>query len=72
MPATKAKLTPKRLATFAIYRDQAGRWRWRLQTANNRIIGDSGGWGYRTMLEAQRAVRTVREAAAGAKVIVRP
>ena len=28
--------------TFRVYRDRQGYWRWRLESANNRIIADSG------------------------------
>jgi uncharacterized protein YegP (UPF0339 family) len=71
MPTSKAKLTPKRLAVFAIYRDQAGRWRWRLQTANNRIVADSA-HSYRTMRETYRAIWATHDVVSRAKVIVRP
>jgi uncharacterized protein YegP (UPF0339 family) len=69
MPTTKC-LTPKRLAVFSIY-PEAGRWRWRLQTANNRIVAKSTK-SYRTMRETYRAIWAVHGVVSAAKVIVRP
>lgn len=44
---------------FVIYKDARGEWRWRLKSANNRIVADSGE-GYETRHGAERACDTVR------------
>ncbi len=46
-----------RHAHFVIYRDKAGEWRWRLFSANNRIVADSGE-AYVTEYKARRALKT--------------
>lgn len=46
---------------FRIYRDKAGKWRWRLQAANGRVIADSGE-AYTRPRDCRRAVRTVTAA----------
>lgn len=43
---------------FVIYEDDEGDWRWRLKSANGRIITDSAE-GYTTKAGAKRAVDTV-------------
>jgi uncharacterized protein YegP (UPF0339 family) len=30
------------MSTAEVYRDKAGRWRWRLKAANGEVIADSG------------------------------
>lgn len=48
----------KRIASFRVYFDAGGQWRWRLVSANGRIIADSAE-GYETQRNAERAARTV-------------
>ena len=43
---------------FHIYQDHEDDWRWRLKSANGRIITDSAG-GYTSKAGARRAVDTV-------------
>ena len=43
---------------FHIYQDHAGEWRWRLKSANGRIIADSAE-GYTSKAGARRALDTV-------------
>ena len=43
---------------FHIYQDDEGDWRWRLKSANGRIIAD-GAEGYTSKAGARRAVDTV-------------
>ena len=44
---------------FQIYRDKAGKWRWRLRAGNHRIIADSGE-GYSRRAAAAKALELVR------------
>ena len=46
---------------FDIYEDDGGEWRWRLKSANGKIITDSAE-GYTTKAGAKRAVDTVIKA----------
>ena len=48
-------MTPR----FEVYQDRRGQWRWRLRSANNRIIAQ--GESHTRRRDAERAVRTVRE-----------
>lgn len=57
----------KRTSTLTVYRDIARQWRWRLQTANGRIVAD-GAQGYRTERHAQRAALSAMQAMAGASL----
>lgn len=47
---------------FDRYIDRKGEWRWRLETANNRIIADSGE-GYSSLDAVDRAIATVKREA---------
>jgi uncharacterized protein YegP (UPF0339 family) len=49
-------------ASFEVYRDAAGEWRWRLVHRNGNILGDSGE-GYTRRRDARRAIEAVRERA---------
>jgi len=51
-------------ATMDIYRDAAGQWRWRLCSANNRIIADSAE-GYTRRRSVRRAAEAVQAAFRG-------
>ncbi len=53
-------------ATFNIYEDTAGEYRWRLTASNNNIIAD-GGEGYSTRSNALRAVDRITEVAPDAR-----
>ncbi len=55
-------------ATFQLYEDQAGEWRWRLRHDNGRIIADSGE-GYNERSGASDAIARVREYAASAHLL---
>jgi|SRR5438477_12622602 len=47
-------------ATYWVYQDAAGEWRWRLESANKRIIADSGeGYGHRQ--DCLHAVELVKD-----------
>jgi uncharacterized protein YegP (UPF0339 family) len=47
-------------ASFEIFRDAAGQWRWRFVHENGRILGDSGE-GYSRRRDARRAVDRIRD-----------
>jgi len=52
-------------ATFELFEDAAGEWRWRLRHDNGNVISDSGE-GYASKSNAKRALGRVREHAAAA------
>uniref|UniRef100_UPI00248151C3 HVO_2922 family protein n=1 Tax=Halorubrum sp. F4 TaxID=2989715 RepID=UPI00248151C3 len=52
-------------ATFELFEDDAGEWRWRLRHDNGNVVGDSGE-GYASKSNAKRALSRVREHVAGA------
>ncbi len=52
-------------ATFELFEDDAGEWRWRLRHDNGEIIGDSGE-GYSSKSNLKRALGRVREHVAAA------
>ena len=52
-------------ATFELFEDNAGEWRWRLRHDNGNVIGDSGE-GYASKSNAKRALERVREHVAAA------
>lgn len=56
-------------ATFEVFQDSAGEWRWRLIAANGHIIADSGE-GYQSKQGAQRGIQSVQENAPQADVTV--
>ncbi|WP_227377268.1 HVO_2922 family protein [Haladaptatus halobius] len=56
-------------STFELYRDTAGEWRWRLVVPNGNIIADSGE-GYKSKQGAKRGIRSVKNNASNARVVV--
>lgn len=54
-------------ATFELYADSAGDWRWRLRHRNGEIIAD-GGQGYASKQGCTKGIRSVRQNARGAPV----
>ncbi len=54
-------------ATFELYEDAAGDWRWRLRHHNTEIIAD-GGQGYASKQRCKQGIRSVRQNARGAPV----
>ena len=54
-------------ATFELYEDRAGQWRWRLVHDNGNIIAD-GGQGYRSKRGARRGIESVKANAPDAPV----
>jgi amphi-Trp domain-containing protein len=55
-------------ARFELYRDRAGRWRWRLVHHNGNIIADGGG-GYTRKANARKGLTSVKRNAPGALVV---
>lgn len=47
-------------ATYLVYEDAAGEWRWHLRAANNRIIADSGE-GYHNKQDCLHAITLVKD-----------
>ncbi|AUV82024.1 DUF1508 domain-containing protein [Salinigranum rubrum] len=56
-------------ATFELYVDRADEHRWRLVHDNGNVIADSGE-GYASRQKARQGLRSVRENAPGADVVV--
>jgi hypothetical protein len=56
-------------ATFELYEDREGKYRWRLRHANGNIIADSGE-GYASKQKARQGIDSVRSNAAAADVEV--
>jgi hypothetical protein len=54
-------------ATFELYEDSEGKFRWRLRHSNGNIIADSGE-GYATRQKARQGIRSVKENAPDADV----
>jgi uncharacterized protein YegP (UPF0339 family) len=54
-------------ATFEVFQDNAGEWRWRLVATNGNIIADSGE-GYRSKQGVKRGIESVKRSAAEADV----
>jgi uncharacterized protein len=52
---------------FEVYRDKAGEYRWRAQTANGRVIADSGE-SYVNLVDAEWALSLLRDHAMEANV----
>ena len=54
-------------ATFEVYEDRAGQWRWRLVHDNGNVIADSGE-GYASRQKCEQGLESVQENAPGADV----
>ena len=55
-------------ATFEVYEDRAGEWRWRLVHDNGNIIADSGE-GYASRQKCEQGLESVRRNAPDADVV---
>jgi uncharacterized protein YegP (UPF0339 family) len=60
-------LRPPAQATFEVYKDHGGEWRWRLVHRNGNIIAD-GGEGYSSKQAAKKGIKSVKRNALGAPV----
>ncbi len=63
-PAAYLQFDP---ASFELYRDAGGEWRWRLVHKNGNVLADSGE-GYTRRRDARRAADSVREGAGDASI----
>jgi uncharacterized protein YegP (UPF0339 family) len=54
-------------ATFEVYEDAEGKYRWRLKHDNGNIIADSGE-GYANRTKAKQGIESVKENAPGAEI----
>jgi len=54
-------------ATFELYEDSAGQYRWRLRHANGNIIADSGE-GYASKQKAKQGIESVKQNAPEASI----
>ena len=54
-------------ATFEIFEDKEGKWRWRLEHDNGNIIAD-GGQGYASKQKAKQGLRSVKQNTPGAAI----
>jgi uncharacterized protein YegP (UPF0339 family) len=54
-------------ATFELFEDKGGKWRWRLVHDNGNIIAD-GGQGYASKQKAKQGLRSVKNNVRGAPV----
>lgn len=55
-------------ATFELYEDTAGQWRWRLVHRNGNIIADSGE-GYASRQKCEQGLNSVKQNAPAADVV---
>ena len=54
-------------ATFELYEDNSGKYRWRLRHSNGNIIADGGG-GYASKQKAKQGIESVKNNAADADI----
>ncbi|MFC7135731.1 DUF1508 domain-containing protein [Halobaculum litoreum] len=66
--ASHVNALSKSSATFDVYRDKAGKWRWRLVHRNGNIIATSGE-SYSSDRTARRGMRSVKRNSLGAAVV---
>ena len=59
---------PDSNATFELFQDTQGQWRWRLVHDNGNIVADSGE-GYASKQKAQQGINSVKDNAPGADVV---
>lgn len=55
-------------ATFELFEDAQGQWRWRLVHNNGNIVADSGE-GYASKQKARQGIESVKSNAVGADVV---
>jgi uncharacterized protein YegP (UPF0339 family) len=66
-PVAVAADTKKPAATFEVYKDKAGEFRWRLRALNSQIIATSGE-GYTEKRSCMSAIDSVKKAAPDAPI----
>ena len=72
-PAARAAAAPekKHRATFEVYKDKAGEYRWRLRSTNKQLLASSGE-GYKEKRDCIAAIESVKKAATDAPVEEQP
>ena len=55
-------------ATFELFTDKAGQWRWRLRHTNGNIIADSGE-GYASRQKCKQGIESVKQNAPEAELV---
>jgi uncharacterized protein YegP (UPF0339 family) len=65
--ARAADEKPASKATFEVYKDRAGEFRWRLRAVNKQVIATSG-QGYKEKRDCVNGIESVKKNAADAKV----
>ncbi|WP_433625864.1 HVO_2922 family protein [Halomicrococcus sp. NG-SE-24] len=58
---------PPAQATFEVYEDESGAWRWRLRHQNGNVVADSG-QGYSSKRAAKKGIESVKRNALGSPV----
>jgi uncharacterized protein YegP (UPF0339 family) len=66
-PAAAAEGEKKSAATFEVYKDKGGDYRWRLRTTNTQVIATSG-QGYSTKRACEEGIESVKKNAPDAAV----
>ena len=66
-PAAAAEPDKKSAATFEVYKDKGGEFRWRLRMQNTKVIASSGE-GYSSKSACEDAIESVKKHAADAPV----
>ena len=66
-PAAAAEGEKKSAATFEIYKDKGGDYRWRLRTTNTQVVATSG-QGYSTKRACEEGIESVKKNAPDAAV----
>ena len=56
------------MATFIIYKDHIGEYRWRFRANNNEIVADSAE-GYKSKADCQRGIDIVKQQSPSANVV---
>ena len=68
-PASAAD--PKAAATFEVYQDKGGEFRWRLRADNTQILATSGE-GYKERRSCEAAIESVKKHAPTAPIVDKP
>lgn len=66
-PAATSRDGPESKATFELFEDRGGEWRWRLRHDNGNVIATSG-QGYASKAGARKGLRSVRRNVSGAPI----
>lgn len=69
-PAVAREPDKKSAATFEVYKDKAGEYRWRLRTTNTQVIATSGE-GYSSKRACEEGIESVKKNAPDAAVEVK-